>query len=176
MNVKQFMIGMLLALALLTMAHAPLSGQQGNGRYDPWLDYDENGIIDANELQRLGEAYGSTGDPTKNITIAGHATQYLRPGGVNIMIPPSGSWLSSMISIDGYAKVTVLIWLSTPGNCYFKIYAGDDAGYSWLIETATPNGQSWVKTYDAMSQRIQIEIFNSSPSTVTAQVSVYLVA
>lgn len=174
MNTKQFAIATLSALVLLTVASAPLSGQQMRGAYDPWLDYNEDGIIDANELHSLGEVYGSSGDLTKNVTITGHATQYLRPGGLHISIPASSYWLSDMIPIAGYAKVTVLIRRSSSSNCYYQIYACDDDGYSWQIETA--NEMDWVKTYDVMSQRIQIRINNGSLSALTAEVSIYLTA
>ncbi len=175
MNVKQLVIGMLLALALLTLAHAPLSGQQGSGSYDPWLDYDENGVIDANELHQLGEAYGSLGDATRNVTIAGHVTAYLRPGGEHLSIPGSSNWLSDMISIDGYATVTVLIWVSSASNCYYELFACDNGGYSWLLDKTGTGVANWVKTYDVMSQRVQIKIYNGGAS-VTAEVAVYLVA
>lgn len=173
MNIKQFATATLFALVLLTVASTPLSGQQTSGSYDPWLDYDENGIIDANELHSLGEAYGSSGDATKNITVTGHATEYLRPG-LHISILSGDDWLSDMISIDGYAKVTVLIRLSLASNCNYQIFACDDDGESWQIEQA--NVASWVKTYDVMNQRIQMKINNNSASAITAEVGIYLMA
>jgi len=176
MNVKQLVIGMLLALALLTLAHAPLSGQLDSGSYDPWLDYDENGIIDARELSRLGESYGSSGDITRNVTIASHVTAYLRPGGEHLSIPGSSNWLSDMISVDGYATVTVLIWVSSASNSYYELSASDNDGYSWIAESIYPDGQSWVKTYDVMNQRIQIKIYNGNTAAITAEVAIYLVA
>lgn len=42
---------------------------QTNGSYDPWLDYNEDGIIDANDLSPLGQSYGSSGDATKNVVV-----------------------------------------------------------------------------------------------------------
>ena len=78
-----------------------------------------------------------------------------------------------MISIEGYAKVTLLICVSSASFCYYEIYACDDDGYSWLIESAS--GRNWVKTYDVMNQRIQIKINNSGPA-ITARVSIYLTA
>ena len=166
---------MLFAIILLTVTSAPWSGQQDSGSYDPWLDYDENGKIDVNELHRLGEAYGSLGDATRNVTIAGHITAYLRPGGEHLSIPGGSSWFSDMISVDGYATVTVLIWVSPAPTCYYYLYACDNNGYSWPVETIDPDGQSCVKTYDVMNQRIQIKIENWG-SAITAEVAVYLVA
>jgi hypothetical protein len=110
---KQFGIFMLSAMVLLTVSSAPWSGQQGSDSYDPWLDYDENGTIDVNELHRLGQAYGSVGDATRNVTVAGRITAYLRPGGEHLSIPGSTHWFSGMIPVDGYASVTVLIRVSS---------------------------------------------------------------
>jgi hypothetical protein len=167
---------MLSAMVLLTVASAPWSGQQGSGSYDPWLDYDENGTIDVNELHRLGESYGSSGDTTKNVTIVGHITAYLRPGGEHLSIPGQSNWLSDMISIDGYATVTVLVGVSSAANCYYELFACDNNGYSWLLERTNAGISSWVKTCDVMNQRIQIKIYNGNMAAIIAEVAVYLVA
>ena len=176
MSKKQFGISMLSAIILLTVITAPRSGQQGSGSYDPWLDYDENGAIDVRELYRLGETYGSVGNATKNVTIAGHITAYLRPGGENLSISGSTRWFSGLIPVDGYATMTVLIWVSSPSGCEYYFSVCDNGGNSWLVEFIDPAGQSWVKTYDVMNQRIQIEINNWGPTAITAKVAVYLVA
>lgn len=42
---------------------------QAGGAYDPWLDYNEDGVIDVNDLSPLGDAYGSQGDSTKNVSV-----------------------------------------------------------------------------------------------------------
>lgn len=162
-------------MVLLTVASASWSGQQSDGLYDPWMDYDENGTIDINELHRLGQAYGSVGDATRNVTIAGRVTAYVRPGGENLSVLGSTHWFSGMIPVDGYATVTVLIWVSSASSCDYYLYACDDNEYSWLLETVCPAVRNWIKTYDVMNQRIQIEINNWGP-TITANVAVYLVA
>jgi len=161
-------------LVLLTVASTPLSGQQNRGSYDPWLDYNEDGIIDVGELRSLGEAYGSSGDVLRNVTIARHTTQYLRAGGTSITIPSQGTWLSDIVTIDGYAKVTVLVWLSSRSSCFVSIHAFGSDDFSWLVETVDPSSESWVKTYDVMNQRMQIEVENLGPSAVTGDVAVYL--
>lgn len=176
MNLRQFAIAPLFALVLLTVASTPLSGQYDIGSYDPWLDFNEDGIIDVNELHSLGEAYGSSGDPTRNITIASHVTKYLRPDGLNVSIPPTTRWFSEAFPIDGYAKVTLLIWLSSVDYFYCYIYACDNYGGSWIIEAVVPHPNGWVKTYDVMSQRIRIEIENSRAYAITAMIGVYVMA
>jgi hypothetical protein len=62
MNRRQYVIVVLFSVSLLAVALVPLSGQQGSS-YNPWLDYNDDGIIDAYDLQALGQAYGSTGTP-----------------------------------------------------------------------------------------------------------------
>lgn len=176
MSIRQLILVIMLASVFLCLAHAPLSGQQGSGRYDPWLDYNEDGTIDVNELRRLGEAYGSTGDSMKNITIAGHATKYIRLGGGNVSVQPSSSWLSDIVPTDGYAKVTILVYLTPASNCFAVVFAIGDDGYSWFVESVDPNGDSWVKTYDVMGSGIRIRIDSGSPSVVRAEVGVYLMA
>jgi hypothetical protein len=176
---EQFSLAVLLALVLLTVSSAPWSGQQSSNAYDAWLDYNEDGVIDVNELYRIAEAYGSSGEPIRNVTVSGHVTSYIRLGGEsNISIPALSNWLSEMITIDGYAKVTILIRVSNSGsyNVIWDLLACDNDGHSWLIETVTQGANNWVKTYDAMSQGIRIKISNSYNFMITADVAVYLVA
>ena len=37
--------------------------------YDPWIDWDDNGEIDIFDKVAVGTRFGSTGDPTKNVTV-----------------------------------------------------------------------------------------------------------
>ena len=178
MKAIQFSMATLLALVLLTVASAPQSGQQNGNTYDPWLDYNEDGAIDANDLYQIAQAYGSSGEPTRNVTISSHVTSYIRLGGAsNISIPADSNWLSEMIIIDGYAKVTILIRTSIGGGfAYWDLCACDNDGHEWVMERASQTSSNWVKTYDVMSQRMRIRIYNSYTSTITADVAVYLMA
>ena len=42
---------------------------QSSGEYDPWIDTNEDGIIDVNDLASMGQTYGTSGDPTKNVNV-----------------------------------------------------------------------------------------------------------
>jgi len=68
MSVKQLTVGAFAVLFLAIIVIAPLTSSQSSN-YDPWLDYNEDGKIDVNELNPLGQAYGATGDPTKNVNV-----------------------------------------------------------------------------------------------------------
>jgi hypothetical protein len=75
MNRKQFAVVTLIALVSLTLTLVPLASQQA-GKYDPWVDYNEDGKIDVNELYPLGQSYGSSGDPAKNVNVTNWSVQH----------------------------------------------------------------------------------------------------
>ncbi len=177
MSVKQLSIAVFVVLFLSILVTSPFTSSQ-SGNYDPWLDYNEDGKIDADELYPLGQAYGSTGDPTKNVTIAGHVTKLLKLA-VSVSVPPSSSWDSGLIWIDGYSKVTVLAAFNTAGSETIEVNAYDDtglAGPKWYVDKAVSTGYL-VKTYDVMNLQIRILCTNSnSVVTKTLSVEVYLMA
>jgi hypothetical protein len=39
------------------------------GTYDPWLDSNDDGKIDLKDYFAVGKAYGTSGDPTKNVNV-----------------------------------------------------------------------------------------------------------
>jgi len=45
------------------MVFIPLAHQQDGGLYEPWIDTNDDGIIDVHDLQALGSAYGTSGTP-----------------------------------------------------------------------------------------------------------------
>jgi len=179
MNKKQLVMANLAALFLLTLVFTPMSGQQ-TGSYEPWLDYNEDGKIDVLDLSSLSQAYGSSGDPTKNVTIVRHETRLVKSA-VSVSVPPSTSWDSGLLWIDGYSKVTVLIHVNPASSTlnYLYLYAYDyagEAGAQWTIEVTNNIGTSWIKTYDVMNQQIKILFNNNSADTLILDVDVYLLA
>jgi hypothetical protein len=179
MRAEQFGMATLLALIVLTVASTPWSGQQSSNSYDPWLDYNDDGVIDVTELHRIAEAYGSSGEPARNVTVSSHASWYVRFGGAsNISIPALSNWLSEVILIDGYSKVTILIHTSPEvSGIYLDLYACDNNGHTWLVDKpAALIPGNWAKTYDVMNQGIRIVVHNNLPYAITADVAVYLMA
>ena len=176
LSVKQFSAASWLALILLVVTSIPLSGQQSSS-YDPWLDYNEDGRINASDLSSLAQAYGAEGDPIKNVTIVGHSTKLIRAA-VNVSLSPQTSWDSGLIWVDGYAKVSILISLTPPMSNTLQLYAHDYTGLSgpaWLLEQGEM-GTYWIKTFDVMNQQIRIRLTNTSASSCILNVDVYLVA
>jgi len=119
---------------------------QSGGEYDPWLDYNEDGTIDVNDLSPLGEAYGSSGDPTKNVTIKHsyyeediyfpamppgverlefdltgfrQVSYCIRPGiGTNLQcdIVIGKFWLDQTVAVFDHPTGT---WVSLPANAFY---------------------------------------------------------
>jgi hypothetical protein len=175
MDEKQFAVATLFAAILLTVVVVPMSTQQ-SGMYDPWLDYNEDGVIDVNELHPLGEAYGSSGDPTKNVTIAKHASKVIRAA-VGVSVPSSTYWFSNPIAIDGYSKVTVLMRFNAEANAYYLITSDDIPGSAWwFVDTAVNFPGNLVKTYEAMNQRIEVQAWNGDGEARILDVDIYLIA
>ena len=59
---RRYVLGCLAASILLGLALIQSSSQQ-DGVYNPWLDYNDDGIIDVYDLEALGQAYGTSGTP-----------------------------------------------------------------------------------------------------------------
>ena len=55
MNGKNLLASSLLAVVLLLVVIVQLSTNQGTGTYDSWLDYNEDGKIDVDELYPFGK-------------------------------------------------------------------------------------------------------------------------
>jgi len=165
----------LLTSAFLMNAKLTTSVRQ----YDPWVDYNGDGTVNYLDVYSLLIAYGLSGDPTKNVTVVGHASKLLQIA-YAVYIPPATQWSSGKIWIDGYAKITVLIALSGSATANsLSIFAFDSTGSpGWLVD-GTYNfngGDGFVKTYDVMNQQIEILVYNGGTQPYPVFVDVYLVA
>jgi len=72
MNNRVFVIAVLSALCLTMILAVPTNSLVGY--YDPWLDYDDNGNIDMKDVAASARAFGSLGDPTKNVNVTNWPT------------------------------------------------------------------------------------------------------
>jgi hypothetical protein len=83
---------------------------QAGGEYDPWLDYNEDGVIDVNDLSPLGDAYGSQGDSTKNVSVTNWPA-------------PQKPTFAEVLVLRGFAYDLVTDWRSWPPYGYAIEYA-----------------------------------------------------
>jgi len=147
--------------------------QTSGSEYDPWLDYNEDGIIDVHDLSPLGQAYGSSGDPTKNVT----TTLAHRIGYYNDTSPPS-----SFITIDtrGYREITLVFSTDDIATVDVQWWV-DGTGFHdsyFPIETInfldSGGGKEW-KTYQVQGAKLAITI-SALGGSVEYHISYYITA
>lgn len=119
-----------LVATLLFTAETMSDRSSGSREYDPWLDYNEDGIIDMADISMNIEAFMTTGNPAKNVTVTNW------PITLNVSIIPttlnltlainrdvgtSGHWYTQEIS--GYRQATVGIHsFAIPARLIVKVY------------------------------------------------------
>jgi len=67
--IKKSLIFAVLATFCLTMVLFTVIPVGSYGTYDPWMDLNDDGKITAPDIAAPCAAYGSTGDPTKNVNV-----------------------------------------------------------------------------------------------------------
>jgi len=89
----------------------------GTGEYDPWLDYNDDGIVDYRDINPAARAFGTTGDPTKNVTVTNFPLD--EEGNLRVNAVPRGNLTlcqdgQKIVVIDTYEKgLTANIYDST---------------------------------------------------------------
>ena len=92
-----------------------LSGSQASRQYDPWMDLNDDGIIDYMDIVNICRLFGTNGDPTKPVIInhnwrEGNYTFNLEPNQcLNISIDTSG-FKTITLSIHAYCTPTGNFW------------------------------------------------------------------
>jgi hypothetical protein len=71
--------------------------------YDPWLDYNEDGIVDISDILDTALAFGSTGDTTKNVNVTNFPLDEHGNLNVNVVSEP----------LQAYKKVDRIILLES---------------------------------------------------------------
>lgn len=84
---------------------------QTGGEYDPWLDLNEDGTIDVNDLSPMGQSYGSSGDTTKNVNVTNFPLDDEGNLKVSIQEEPPGFFIDSV----------VITLLNFPSNTNFSV-------------------------------------------------------
>ena len=85
---------------------------QGSGEYDPWLDYNEDGIVDVNDLHPLGQAYGSSGDPTKNVNVTNWPVSTDTTVWYQASLEPLQTLSSGWYEAYGFGYIHIIVWAS----------------------------------------------------------------
>jgi hypothetical protein len=141
--------------------------------YDPWADLNGDGKIDILDVVAMTSIYATTGDPTKNVTIAGHANK-LAYSIESVLVGAGLYFHTPYISVDGYSKVTVcLTTYSSNMDCY--IYCQHINGTEPFIVDHISGLISFSRTYDVPNQELWIQYANLAAVTIPISIDVYLI-
>jgi len=69
MTTKKDLIIAVLATFCLTLTLFGIIPTRSAGTYDPWVDTNEDGKIDGKDIAAAAKAFGTLGDPTKNVNV-----------------------------------------------------------------------------------------------------------
>jgi hypothetical protein len=118
------------------------------GTYSPWIDYNSNGKIDVRDVSPPCAAYGSSGDPTRNVTVANW------PSEINANVT---NWPFGMNVTNWPEEISVSI-ADWPG--YFETI-DQDLGSSTIPE----NGQWWSNSIQVGGYKTYFLYMNASIDT-----------
>jgi len=147
-----------------------------SAEYNPWSDINGDGKIDILDVVKVTGIYGTTGDSTKNVTIAGHANK-LAYSVESVLVGAGLDFYAPYISVDGYSKMTIC--LTTYGSnmdCY--IFCQHPHGAEVFIVdqiSGVPGVYSFSKTYDVPNQEILIRYANHEGVSIPISIDVYLI-
>jgi len=147
--------------------------QTSGSEYDPWLDYNEDGIIDVNDLASTAQAYSSSGDPTKNVT----TTLAHRIGYYNDTSPPASSII---IDTRGYRQITLVFSMGDKASIFVSWWVNGTEFHDsyFLIETINffnPDGEKMWRTYQVQGAKLEL-VIQGLESSVDYKISYYMTA
>jgi hypothetical protein len=117
----------------------PTKSNPGIGEYDPENDLNGDGTIDIYDAINLGGTYGTSGDPTRNITLTSRVDKY---EGVNVTwfnfgTPNWGYTVSDLMEghTGGFSRLSVQLvvtqWSVKPSPAYVNLSI---VGIRWHIQ------------------------------------------
>ena len=142
------------------------------GQYDPWLDITGDGKIQIDDVAWVSKAYGTTGDPTKNVNVTNWPSQasdfQVLHWQLNITAH-SGPIGNSEKSLDGYcggyAKLSIFMVEGTfsQGNYTFTLIF---EGLFWQVNVNGVNGTTGM-SYEPAYLNLVYDVNMSSLGTGT---------
>ena len=162
-----------LALAAALLLTPFLVGLTASAPYNPWNDLDDDGDIDIFDIVKISGTYGTTGDPGKNVTIAGRASNLAFTAPVTTIGASSG-YVSPWISVNGYSKVTICVALSGVDHTY-RLETRHPDGLTFLADQQNDFSADIVKTYDVPNEQIRIYLANYDAVARQYAIDVYIV-
>jgi hypothetical protein len=198
LNVKNCLIAAVLSAIVLALVFIPLSGSQTAMPYDPWADINDDGTIDGKDVSYTARLFGTTGDPTKNVSVSGYGFKVLsyrfsipaeEGGCLNISTADYKSVTFHFNPIGCFAYIGGVIWQGHN----VSVAIGFDVGgtYELLDEFNTNIGKNvpvndpeWfmetpailVRTYTIRGEKLIIGYFNPTNTERWLDITIFLTA
>jgi len=104
---KDLIIAILLTFCLTATLFMILPTESSPaGEYDPWLDYNDDGVINIQDLFAMGKAFGTSGDPTKNVNVTNWETDCYHRYSVNMIADIANASAGNTEPVTLYVHVT----------------------------------------------------------------------
>jgi hypothetical protein len=84
--------------------------------YDPWLDVNDDGKINLVDTFTTDLAYGTTGDPTKPVTVTNLHDYELQTGTINFSASNQAGSFIPTIYVGGYSRISILLGLNSTNS------------------------------------------------------------
>lgn len=153
--------------------------------YDPWVDQDEDGDVDATDLNMLAGEYGSSGDPTKNVSVTNFPLD--EEGNIKVRtghsyiewfgwlpMPPYANMVYQNITA-GYKDIYIDIHASYEITFWFSRFMHDSLGtLRYLNQSSETITGDIHKHYSVSSQGIELEIQNNMDIWNDVWIHVYI--
>ena len=165
-----------LVIAAFLLASPFLIGASSSGLwpYEPWWDVNADGVIDIQDVARVSGAFGTFGDSTKNVTVAGHANK-LAYSISDQYIVEDGSFSTPWISVDGYSKVSISLYTSSTNNQYVLMAKHTD-GFVFRVDAMDNVTFHFSKAYDIPNELISVFYQDYSGFESWIYIDIYLIA
>jgi hypothetical protein len=170
---RDLVIVVLVTFCLTATIFMVFPTRSSSGTYDPWIDNNEDGAIDIFDAIGLANTFGTSGDPTKNVTVTNWPSNKLAYS-IETSVGGVAGFESPYISVVGYSKISICIWNDAAQDQYW-LYARHRGGWDFTADYAENMPNDLVKTYDAPNEEIRVRFFNHDAGTRNLKLDVYLI-
>jgi len=191
MVTKKDLIVVVLATFCLTLTLFGIIPTRSAGTYDPWVDTNEDGKIDGKDIAAAAKAFGTLGDPTKNVNVTNwpadaqgnfkeKAASYVDLVWCPEIVP--GENVSYTYATAGYRQVTFQFKNPATSRPSFTIRVefihGTWTGSPLEVDLFTvPGNTIEYRTYSVIGSSIRITIYNIDTNWGTnPSFSIYITA
>ena len=172
---KDLVIAILATFCLTAVLFTAMPVSSSGKEFDPWLDYNDDGIIDLKDVYSMHQAYGTEGNSTRSVAIAGHATKLIKLAEGEV-VSNTLPWWSGYIPVDGYSKASISIHMDPTNNNMLKVvWMSNSSAFGFAGDLAF-NFHDFVKTYDIANNVLTFSVWHNEVYEAYIWVDVYLMA